>query len=235
MEQALSLIVHHASLAGGQGARLVCFPECFLQGYDVRPAHVSDVAVDFESSEFQSVLRGLQSVEPVTVLGVIEKENGKFFNTAAVIAGGALVARYRKRHLTANEREIFEPGGETVVFAVDGVSVGINICMDLRFRESAQSALDAGAELLVCPCNNLLTRSTAEDWKHRHHRIRRERAREASVFIVSSDVTGEHDGRVSYGPTAVIDPDGELVAQVPLMTTGMVVADLDLRQRRQRM
>jgi hypothetical protein len=44
--------------------------------------------------------------------------------------------------------------------------------------------------------------------------------------LLSADVTGETEGRVSFGPTALIDPAGAVVAQVPLMTTGMVVADV---------
>jgi hypothetical protein len=44
---------------------------------------------------------------------------------------------------------------------------------------------------------------------------------------VSADVTGERDEhRIGYGPTSVINPHGEVVAQVPLLTTGIVIADV---------
>ena len=47
------------------------------------------------------------------------------------------------------------------------------------------------------------------------------------MWLVSADVTGARDAhRVGYGPTGVINPYGEVVVQVPLMTTGMVVADI---------
>jgi hypothetical protein len=49
----------------------------------------------------------------------------------------------------------------------------------------------------------------------------------ARVWLLSSDVTGERGGRISYGPTAVIDPRGTVVDQVPLMTTGMALAEID--------
>jgi hypothetical protein len=83
----------------------------------------------------------------------------------------------------------------------------------------------------VCPCNNMLRPETAELWKHRHSEIRRQRARDASVWIISSDVTGEHDGRISYGPTEVIDAGGMVVDQVPLMTTGMIVVEFCATER----
>jgi carbon-nitrogen hydrolase len=50
------------------------------------------------------------------------------------------------------------------------------------------------------------------------------------VWVISSDVTGERDDRISYGPTAVIDPAGNVVAQVPLLETGRVVAEIELHQ-----
>ncbi|HVJ15927.1 MAG TPA: nitrilase-related carbon-nitrogen hydrolase, partial [Polyangiaceae bacterium] len=101
----------------------------------------------------------------------------------------------------------------------------INVCYDLQFPESAAAASEAGAELLACPCNNLLRPTTAEEWKLRHNQIRSERAREARGWILSSDVTGEHEGRIALGPTALIDPEGTVVAQVPLMTTGLLVVE----------
>ena len=225
VEHALSLIVTNATNAQRQGVNLVCFPECFLQGYDVTAAHVTSSAIDLHSSVFHQILGRLEHIEPVVVLGLIEKAGDRFYNTAVVVARGTLVTRYRKAHLIGNEQKIFERGSECSVFDVDGVKVGINICYDLQFAESAESAVSGGAQLLVCPCNNMLRPSNAEDWKLRHNEIRCERARDAGVWIVSSDVTGEYNGRISYGPTAVIDSSGRVVAQVPLMTTGMVVVE----------
>lgn len=56
--------------------------------------------------------------------------------------------------------------------------------------------------------------------------MRSRHAKAHGVWIVSSDVTGERDQRISYGPTAVIDPQGTVIAQVPLQEAGMVVAEI---------
>ncbi len=224
-ERALSLIESHATSAHRQGAKVVCFPECFLQGYEVSPEYVASVAVDLESPEFEIILRRLEPLEPVIVFGLLEKEAGKFYNTTVVIDRGKLVTRYRKAHLVGREQAIFEAGIGCSLFEVSGVKIGINICYDLQFAESAESAVRAGAELLVCPCNNMQRLETAEQWKFRHNEIRCKRARDARVWILSSDVTGELNGRISYGSTAVIDSEGAVVAQVPWLTTGMVVVE----------
>jgi apolipoprotein N-acyltransferase len=74
---------------------------------------------------------------------------------------------------------------------------------------------------------NMLRRPVAERCKDLHHSMRAERARETGMWLVSSDVTGVRgDSRIAYGPTSVISPRGEIVEQVPLMTTGMVVTEI---------
>ena len=51
-------------------------------------------------------------------------------------------------------------------------------------------------------------------------------AKETKLWIISSDVTGEVDGRISYGPTAAINPIGQIVDQVPLLETGMITVEI---------
>ena len=75
---------------------------------------------------------------------------------------------------------------------------------------------------MLCPANNMMRYDTAEKYKHIHHKIRRDRVIENRVWLLSADVTGERDGRISYGPTSAINPEGEIVSQVPLMKTGMI-------------
>jgi hypothetical protein len=54
------------------------------------------------------------------------------------------------------------------------------------------------------------------------------------MWLVSSDVTGARDAeRVGWGPTSVINPRGEVVAQVPLMEVGLVAADVPARPFRE--
>ena len=58
----------------------------------------------------------------------------------------------------------------------------------------------------------MLPQKAAEKWKHLHNTIRAERCRETGLWLVSADVTGERYGCVSWGPTAVINPAGEVAA-----------------------
>jgi predicted amidohydrolase len=226
LDRAVSLLKAHSADAERQEADLVCFPECFLQGYHVTESHVKETAIEIASGEFESLLEKLSDVAPIIVVGLIERDTDRFYNTAIAVKCGALIARYRKVHLFGGERTIFDSGSAHSVFDVENTTIGINICADLNSSESVRAAAVAGAKVLVCPCNNMMRRESAEEGKWRHNEIRSTRASESQIWLISSDVTGELNGRISYGPTAVIDPQGHVVEQVPLMKTGMVVADI---------
>jgi predicted amidohydrolase len=83
-------------------------------------------------------------------------------------------------------------------------------------------------QVLLVPAQNMMRREKAFWWQPRHNQIRARRARETGMWLVSSDVTGERDeSRIGLGPTGVIDPAGEVVAQVRTGTTGMAVIQID--------
>jgi 5-aminopentanamidase len=206
---------------------LLLFPECFLQGYLVDREHLHRHALDLDSAAFAAILRRLEPVAPTLVFGVIERCGDRYRNAAVVVARGVLVGVYRKTCLLPGE-SLFERGDAYPVFEAHGIRFGINICYDTRYPEPAARVAAQGARLLLVPAQNMMRRATADQWKERHHAIRAERARETGLWLVSADVTGERgEDRVAYGPTSVLNPHGEVVAQVPLMTTGMVTADLD--------
>jgi predicted amidohydrolase len=224
-DAALRWMEVHAQQASAEGARLVCFPECFLQGYLTEERQARRQAIDLGSSDFDALLERLGSVVPTLVFGLIEIEAGTLFNTAVVVDHGRLVGRYRKSHLLPGER-FFRPGTSWPVFEVDGLTFGINICADTGIPEPAAAVARLGARLIVCPANNMMKREGAEKWKHHHNRIRAQRAIENRVWLLSSDVTGERGNRVSLGPTAVIDPTGHVMTQVPLSEIGMIVTEI---------
>jgi 5-aminopentanamidase len=224
-EQSLKHIVSYALDGEAQGAKLVCFPECYLQGYIVDD-RTHQLALDLTSDAFERILYQLAEIRPVLVIGLIEREDQKVFNTAVVIKEGQLLGRYRKVKLLDGEKGIFEAGSEFPGFETEGLKFGINICYDLNFSECTRAVASQGADLLVCPCNNMMRFENAEKWKYRHNESRAERAREGNIWLISSDVTGERDGRISYGPTAVINSQGLVVTQAPLLKEGMIVQEI---------
>jgi predicted amidohydrolase len=227
-EAALHCVEDFAARAEAEGAALLCFPEGFLQGYltDETPARRN--ALDLASPAFAAVLDRLPKSRPMIVMGLIEVAEQRLYNTAVVVDRGVLVGRHRKTHLLGGE-SCFHAGCDTCVFDVDGLRFGINICFETNFPDASKKVADLGASLIVCPANNMLRRAKAEALKDAHNAVRAERCRETGLWLVSSDVMGERDGRVAFGPTAVLNPAGEVAAQLPLGKPGLLIFDLPCR------
>lgn len=222
IDASLEWIEKFTKQAEEKGVSLVCFPECFLQGYLTDEQSAKKYAVNLTSATFKTILQRLTKYKPLIVFGLIEQENDDLFNTAVVIKNGKLLGKYRKTHLLDGER-IFKAGSEYPVFRINNLTFGINICYDTQFSEASQNVAKQGATLILCPANNMMRYKTAEEFKHLHHKMRIERVNETKVWLVSADVTGERNGRISYGPTSAINPNGQVVEQVPLMETGMII------------
>ena len=226
VEAAVGCIKGFCERAELQGADLLLFPECFLQGYLVTEAHLRRHALDLGSARFRSVAARLADVTPVLVVGVIERSGSRLYNSAVVLEHGKVAGVYRKTHLTPGEA-LFDQGNEYPVFAVQGLRYGINICYDAQFADAAARIAGQRARVLLVPAQNMMKRQAAEEWKHRHNQIRAERVRETGLWLVSADVTGERgDTHVGFGPTSVMNPSADVVAQVPLMETGVVIAQI---------
>lgn len=221
-------LAHLAEVSGRAetaGASLLVFPEGYLQGYLLAEQAIRDAALNLSAPPFADVLAQFPASGPMIVVGLIEEEAGRFFNTAIVVKAGRLIGRYRKKYLLPAERG-YSPGNDCPVFEVDGLRFGISICYDTNFPDTAHDIANAGASLIVCCANNMMPRARAEVYRDVHNTERANRCREAGLWLASSDVTGERDGMVSWGPGAIITPAGEVVAQLALNRPGLLTFNI---------
>src|SRR5262245_4928936 len=228
VEAALACMETFARRPAADEVDLLLFPECFLQGYLVESEHISKYALDLTATPFQKILDRLSPIRPTLVFGVIEHCGAAYFNTAVVVRHGVLEGFYRKTHLVPGER-VFQAGNAYPTFNLNGVVCGINICYDTNFPEAAKAVAAQDARVLLVPAQNMMRLEAAETWKWRHNEIRAERVKETGMWLVSADVTGSRDEtRIANGPTCVMNPRGEVVAQVPTMSVGMAIAEICL-------
>lgn len=143
-----------------------------------------------------------------------------------MICKGSLLGSYSKINLLKSEA-VFTSGSEYSIFEIDGVKFGINICYDLNFPGTARGVALKEASFLLCPCNNMLEHDSAEKWKYRHNESRIERAKENSIWVISSDVTGMYNGRISFGPTAFIGPDGKIIKQAHMFDEALITHEVE--------
>ncbi len=159
---------------------------------------------------------------------------GHVYNTSLVFdRSGDLGGVYRKIHLydveipgrvSYHESATVAPGDAPATVTVDGVTVGLSICYDLRFPELYRHlAVHAGAQALVVPAAFML-HTGRDHWEV----LLRARAIENQCYVLAAAQIGDHDpGRTCFGRSMVIDPWGTVLAQMP-DTVGLAVADLDL-------
>jgi deaminated glutathione amidase len=160
----------------------------------------------------------------------------KAFNASTLIGpDGELEARYRKIHMfdvdvggvAYRESDHEEPGDEVVTAtlggALEGVTLGLTVCYDLRFPELYRILAVRGATVITVP--SAFTLDTGKDhWEV----LLRARAIENQAFVIGANQIGEAPPHYrSYGRSAIVDPWGVVLAQAPDEEC-FVTADLDL-------
>ncbi|MBE0622969.1 MAG: NAD+ synthase, partial [Burkholderiales bacterium] len=137
-------ILDCAARAKSAGAQVLLTPELSLCGYPpedllLRDGFFRDCAAALDN--LAAAVRGI-----TVVVGHPQLAEGRRYNAASLLQEGGIAATYRKRNLpnytVFDEERYFEPGGEPVVFEVNGVRLGLNICEDLW---GEQGPVEAGA------------------------------------------------------------------------------------------
>ncbi|HEY1074416.1 MAG TPA: carbon-nitrogen hydrolase family protein [Patescibacteria group bacterium] len=186
---------------------VLCFPECYLQGYFLDRDQAKQVALDCAGEKFREVLSQIKGTPVTLIVGLIEIEGGLLFNTAVVIENGQLIGKYRKAH--PNEK-IYTAGNDLPVFWKKGVKYGINICNDANYPDTAKKLKDQGAEIIFFPLNNRLPNNTADLWRGKSKENLINCAKNNNCWVVSADVVYKGKDEKSFGCSLIVDPAGEI-------------------------
>jgi (R)-amidase len=141
--------------------------------------------------------------------GFVESDNGHFFNTTVLTTPeSGVVLRYRKTHLFGGERGVVEAGDRFVTTMWNGVRVGILICYDIEFPESARALAQLGAQLLI------VTNGNMDPYGPVHRIAIQARAAENQVYAVMANRVGEGiQDLVFAGGSALVDPYGTMLLE----------------------
>ncbi len=150
------------------------------------------------------------------------EDDTRFANRSFLIAPtGDITARYDKMHMfdvtlsdteTYRESDGYRPGEEAVLADVDGVTIGLTICYDLRFPYLYRDLAKAGARILTVP--SAFSPDTGPDhWEP----LLKARAIETGSYVLAPAQTGTHKAtrgrtRRTWGHSLAIDPWGRVLA-----------------------
>jgi N-carbamoylputrescine amidase len=252
--------VHRAALAAGirtaaaEGARIVCLQELTLSPYFAitpdGPAAAGAVPEELESGATVTFARTVAAENDVYVHASLyeraDGEDGLGYNTAVVVApDGRLVSRTRKLHIPVTagyyEDRYFRPGpadGDAfplVALPADGdrALLGCPTCWDQWFPELARAYSLAGAEVLIYP-----TAIGSEpdhpdfDTQPLWQQVIVANGVANGTFMVAVNRIGTEPPLTFYGSSFISDPYGRVLVHAPRNRAAVLVADLDLDQRR---
>jgi predicted amidohydrolase len=139
-------------------------------------------------------------------------DDGRVYNSAALVDGEGLLAVYRKLHLWDREKLVFSPGREfpPVVETALG-RIGLCVCYDVEFPEVSRGLALRGAELVCVPTNWPDEGRPAGERPMEVVRIMAA-ASINRLFIAAADRTGVERGVDWVGASAIASPGGWLLA-----------------------
>jgi predicted amidohydrolase len=217
--------------AGRRGATVVCLPENFTtMGLPRGVAGRLAEGPELPSVMVLAEVAGRYGMTLIT--GVLRRAAGGCHNSAVVIEDGTVAGIYDKVHPTCEEQR-FEvgviPGKSFPVFNLSWGTVGVLICHDMSFVESARCLALGGAEILFWPHVQSAWGDTA--WEA----VLRARAIDNGVYVVSSCFSVA-EGRawrpgMMLGRSSIVSPDGTILADAG-HHPGMALTTIDLDQPR---
>lgn len=216
--------------AAKRGAEVVCLQECFATWFFPQRIDPKDQALA-EPLDGPTVtrMRGVaKKLGLVMVVPFYERVMaGELYNSAAVVDGkGEVLGLYRKHHIPMsarfNEKFYFRPGNKGFpVFATPKGRIGVMICYDRHFPESARMLAMAGAETIFVPtaaCSEFARK--AWEAELRGHAIAN------GVFVGGVNRVGKEFESDYFGASLFIDPIGETIAQASGKDEEILVAEL---------
>ncbi len=214
------------ALAATVEADLVVLPELWSSGY-VFSSH-AEVAALAEDPRTGATARALtwaaKREKRWYVAGFPEAARGRFYNSALLVGPGGVRTIYRKLHLFEREQEWFAPGNLPLsVHRVGPARVGLLICFDWRFPETARVLALMGADAIAHP-SNLVFKGAQQAMLTR--------SLENRVFTVTANRTGTEQrpgGTVPFtGRSQVVAPNGQPLVKATAAAEVALAVDCDL-------
>ncbi|HUK91475.1 MAG TPA: carbon-nitrogen hydrolase family protein [Blastocatellia bacterium] len=219
-------IIDGIARAANEFAELVIFPECAVTGYCYQSLEEAAPAAESADGPTASdVTEACRRLGIHAIYGYIEKDGANYYNSARLISPGGPVGNYRKVHLPFLGVDRFlKPGDKPwEVYDLPFGRVGINICYDASFPESARALKLLGAELIILPAN-----WPKGAWRTAEYVVN-SRANENHVNFAAVDRVGEERGWRFIGRSKVIDFNGDTVVEGGPEAEELLIAELDVK------
>ncbi|GBD37718.1 (R)-stereoselective amidase [bacterium HR36] len=217
--------------AAAQQAQLVIFPECSLTGYVFEEkAAALEVAEPIPGPSTVELTLLCREHGLYVIYGLLEREEDRLYNSCVLLGPEGLLASYRKVHLPFLGVDRFATPGDRpfAVHELPGLRLGMHICYDGSFPESARVMALLGADLIVLPTNWPATALCSAQC------LPMCRALENHVYFAAVDRVGEEKGFRFIGWSRIVAPTGETLAAAEHDQETILYAEIEPKLARQK-
>lgn len=234
VERCFARVEQLVEAARADGVRLLALPEACIGGYlhsmDGDPSDVPP-ALDPDGPE----IRRLAAIakDMVVCAGFCEAAGDRRYNSVVCVTGDGILGLHRKVHQPLSEDALFAAGDGFAAFDTPVGRLGMMICYDKAFPESARTLALDGAEIVVCSSAWPASRTDpapdlADDrWTRRFDLFDQTRALENQVVWLSANQSGTFGTLRFVGSAKIVGPGGEILSRTGV-TQGMATAELDV-------
>ncbi|MDD4727258.1 MAG: nitrilase family protein [Dysgonamonadaceae bacterium] len=252
----LSVIRGLTKKAKSKSADLISFHEMSITAYtfakDLSREEITELAEEVPNGKStEELIRIAKEFDMPILAGLVEKENGKIYNTYICVTKDGLVAKYRKLHPFISQ--FMSAGNEYCVFDLLGWKCGILICYDNNVVENVRATAILGAELIFAPHVTGCTPSAMPHrgyvshkyWQNRENdpvSLRMEfdgpkgrrwlmrwlpaRAYDNGVYYAFTNPIGYDGEHLKNGNSMILDPYGEVLSEVRSFDDDITISKL---------
>ena len=237
--------------AAKNGAQIILLPELFERQYfcqERQYEYYSFAKTIDENDALKALIPLAKELKVVLPVSIYERDKNQLFNTVVIIdADGKVLGKYRKTHIPDDhfyqEKFYFTPGDTGFkVWKTAYGCIGVGICWDQWFPETARSMALMGAEILMYPTaigsEPILDLDSSGHWRRamQGHSASNLMPVIAANRIGLEEVEpdkkngGQRSSLLFYGSSFITDNTGEIIADADRQTEQIIYAEFDLDQ-----
>jgi predicted amidohydrolase len=224
VDKNLSRMCEKLTEASRGGAYLTVFPECAVPGYCFSSLEEAlPYAQTVPGPATDRMVQKCAELKCFALFGMLERDGNRVFNAAVLVGPEGVLGSYRKIHLPFLGIDMFSTPGDRP-FAVQSagpVRVGMNICYDAAFPETARCLSLLGADLIALPTNWPPGAECTADC------VINARAMENGVYFIAANRVGTERGFSFIGRSKIVDPVGKTIAEAQTLGEEILYADID--------
>lgn len=253
LEEDFGIVERLIATARARGIQLLALPEACLGGYLLSLDRPNREASTLDGSTLDGNL-ALDAGPPALALdgpeirrliglagdltviaGYCESDGNARYNSVVCVTGDGVLGNHRKVHQPLSEDASYASGDRFHAFDTPVGRIGMMICYDKAFPESARALALDGAQIGVCVSawpgsrTNAAANLAEDRWKRRFDLFDRARALENQMVWLSANQSGTFGSLRFVGSAKVVDPGGDVLAETGV-GAGIAVAELDVAE-----